>query len=171
MVNPLPRPSDVKINAVRVLVRNSKGEVLVARSRMNPNKYVLPGGKVEKSDPDLKSALARELLEETGYLCDKSKLIQCKEAINLQYYKATKELKHLLIFILPSDKYLKLVANPQPGEEDFGWIPFEEYKKNEQCPFVGEYVENLLKVIDSKNAPLYNLRKPSGFIQYFLLRK
>lgn len=152
--------SNIKIDVVRVLVRTSTGNVLAIKSGTDPDKWVLPGGELEKSDLDLKSTLTRLLLEETGYICNKDKLIQCNKVINFQQHEAVKDLKHLLLFILPSD-YLRSIADIKLNEGEFRWIPFEEFKENEQYPFTGEFVEKLLSVNNHKDA-IHPLRRIIG---------
>lgn len=58
-------PPDALTSAVRTLVTNAAGEVLVLRHRER-GVHVLPGGRREEDEP-LLMALRRELLEETGY--------------------------------------------------------------------------------------------------------
>lgn len=58
-------PPDALTSAVRALVTNAAGDVLVLRNRER-GVHVLPGGRRDDDEP-LLMALRRELLEETGY--------------------------------------------------------------------------------------------------------
>lgn len=53
-------------DAVVIIVRNIKGQILFLNRKSAPFGYGLPGGKVEESDKCLKDACLRELKEETG---------------------------------------------------------------------------------------------------------
>lgn len=54
-------------NSACVILFNNKGQILITSRRKNPNKWSLPGGKVEVHET-LEDAAARELFEETGYV-------------------------------------------------------------------------------------------------------
>ena len=59
----------MKKTAVIAIVQNEKGQLLLAHSKTDPHDWGFPGGKVE-TDELMSLAIARELLEETGYKCE-----------------------------------------------------------------------------------------------------
>lgn len=64
--------------AVVIIIKNKKSEILFLMRNHTPFGYGLPGGKVEDSDESILDTGVRELFEETGIAIDKS---------NLSYYK------------------------------------------------------------------------------------
>jgi len=52
--------------AATCLLQNEEGKILVVSRKDDPNDIGLPGGKVDDSDGDDKTAALRELKEETG---------------------------------------------------------------------------------------------------------
>lgn len=63
-----------KSNA-HMVVLNGVGQVLCVSRKDDFNDFGLPGGKIEKSDINDKSAAIRETLEETGIVVTKAKLL------------------------------------------------------------------------------------------------
>lgn len=59
----------MKKKAVVAIVQNEKGQLLLAHSKTDSHDWGFPGGKVE-TDELMSLAIARELLEETGYKCE-----------------------------------------------------------------------------------------------------
>lgn len=136
--------SDV-IKRVKVLILNTKGEILLAFS---DNVYHLPGGHVEDGE-SLDEALKREILEETGIVLDENtfkpfyKMVKIckdypKEGINNSY--------EYYYYKIVTDKKPKLELTKYTDSEKEGNFELKYIKFNE--------LENVLKErikINSKN--------------------
>lgn len=86
-----------KAVAVVLFVQNSFGSILTITRKDNPNSYGLVGGKIDPEDTSDRSALNREVLEETGV--DISK-IACICTLTLMDQGIP-----VKAFILPDDVY------------------------------------------------------------------
>lgn len=59
----------MKKKAAIAIVQNENGQLLLAHSKTDSHDWGFPGGKVETNEL-MSLAIARELLEETGYECE-----------------------------------------------------------------------------------------------------
>lgn len=63
---------------VVLAILSKEGKVLAVSRKNNKNDFGLPGGKVESGET-VQEALVREVLEETGFLCEDSSLSNSSE--------------------------------------------------------------------------------------------
>ena len=126
---------------VRSIVKNEEGNILVVRrhpkSKTNPNKWELPGGKIEKGE-FFDEALIREVKEETGL---DVKVGDFCEAVQDDYpHKRTVQLimysKDIMGDVEISDEH-----------DDWKWADTDEIKSL-------DITSSLEKIIEKKNGKL-----------------
>lgn len=122
------------ILSIKVVIRDKEGRCLLikrsAKSRGNPGRWDLPGGKVEKGE-DFEAALKREVHEETGLSIEITGVLGACESESEDRKIA----------------YLFMKGTAEPGEiklsdehEDFAWVSENELPnydlREEFIPFV-----------------------------------
>jgi 8-oxo-dGTP diphosphatase len=130
--------------AVRLLVFNNKGEVLLLRrsgtSKTNPGRWELPGGKMDAGEA-FDTALAREVLEETGLV------------VNIHHAAGTAEQQvpawHVIHIVMTGTLESGNVrVSDEHGE--FRWVPIEKMRDMPLADWLEDYYAKTLS-LTSKN--------------------
>jgi len=128
---------------VSAVIFNPDDRILLCKSHKWENKYVIPGGHIEKGE-SMEEALRREILEETGLQIRDIRLLSIKESI---FSKTFYEDRHF-IFIdyqcrTDSDR---VVLNDEA--EEYAWVALKEIEDYE----LGGFTESLLLQMRDREA-------------------
>jgi molecular chaperone GrpE len=116
------KPRQMYLTIKAVVVKNEREVLLMRRSKdyVNPQKYDLPGGHLEKGET-VREALKREIKEETGLEVEPGEVLKVTE-----FPKENKHFKE-------EKRGLRFIAYYKSGEvelseehEDFEWVSFDE---------------------------------------------
>lgn len=127
---------------VGALVVNSKGEVLLARSKKWNGKYTVPGGHIELGER-AEDAIKREVKEETGLDVEVVKLLLVQQAIYPKFYHRHEHFLFMDYLCAAKDTIIKLDGREL---QEYVWIrpqealklDLDEYTKNFVVKFLGE---------------------------------
>lgn len=111
---------------------------------LGPDTWCAPGGKKEETDLSLKSAAARELLEETGYITKENEMLLVVEE---DYISEKGEPIHRTIYCAPYDE--KQQINCYEGQE-FRFIKLSELSKLKLYPGHDKFLKLASDIILSK---------------------
>jgi A/G-specific adenine glycosylase len=108
----IPEPRKVILNEITAVVGviREGSKFLIQQRPENGllgGMWEFPGGKVERSDKDLKSALARELDEELGVRC-----ASAAEFCRVQHYYTTNKVKLIAFHVVPENKPGPMAKRP-----------------------------------------------------------
>lgn len=117
--NNFPRGIEVVTSAI---MRNSKGEILLARSPKWGNKWTLPGGHVEPGETIIEAAW-REAKEETGLKLKPGKIIHFGELINSEGFQRP---AHFIYFNVVFDVLDETVTLDERELTEYAWVEPEE---------------------------------------------
>ena len=135
MIKHYPEP------VVGVLISNSKGEILLAKSKKWRNKYSLFGGKVEIGEK-IEDAVRREVKEETGLEISDIKFIDFQEAITK---KSFWKKKHFIFldFACKTKSYKDIKLNSE--NQEFIWVYPKKALTLPLNPYASVTIERYLK--------------------------
>lgn len=126
---------------VGALVVNSKGEVLIVRSRKWYDKYTVPGGHIELGE-SAEDAIRREVKEETGLDAEPVELLIVQQAI---YPKHFYKHEHYLFMDYVLEAKSSEVKLDMRELQDYVWIKPEEALKLDLEEYTRNFVNKFLE--------------------------
>jgi|WetSurMetagenome_2_1015567.scaffolds.fasta_scaffold45689_2 8-oxo-dGTP diphosphatase len=130
--------------AVRVLLMNEKGEVLLLQrsesSKTNPGRWELPGGKMDAGE-SFDTALAREVLEETGL-----KIILHHAAGTAEQDVPAWHVVHIVV----TGSIESGTVTISNEHKEFLWTRISDMKGLELADWFREYYEKILSGLGAK---------------------
>ena len=125
---------------VRILIFNTKGELLLIKSHKWPGSYVVPGGHVELGET-LKETVIREAKEETGLDVHDLHFLGWQEFI---YDPSFWKRRHFLFFDYACQSESdQVILNDEA--EDYLWVPLGEALELPLDPYTRTSVLEFLK--------------------------
>ena len=113
------------------IIKNKKGEILIAQSPKFFNKWVVPGGHIEPGETILKAA-KREAREETGLKLKPLKIVNFGEVINPKEFKRAAHMVYFICLLCFMGGKVKLQKEELV---DFRWLkPVQALKLNLTTP-------------------------------------
>jgi 8-oxo-dGTP diphosphatase len=120
--------------AVRVLLTDQDGKILILKrstdSKTNPDKWELPGGKVDQGE-SFDHALIREVYEETNLRISLEHVVGASEQ-NLHIIRA--------VHIIMSGKIVEGELNLSSEHEGYAWVLIETLPDYELADWLQDYV-------------------------------
>ncbi len=122
--------------SVRVLLTDSEGKVLILKrstnSRTNPEKWELPGGKVDQGE-SFDHALLREVYEETKLKITLEHVVGVSEQ-NLHVIRA--------VHIIMSGEIMEGNLELSSEHEGYAWVFFENLQEYDLADWLQDFVTN-----------------------------
>lgn len=122
--------------AVRALITDEDGKILIIKrsseSRTNPDKWELPGGKVDQGEP-FDQALKREVKEETNLTISLDHVVGVSEQ-NLTLIRA--------VHIILSAKVEEGELNLSSEHDGYAWVYFDTLPEYELADWLRDFVKN-----------------------------
>jgi len=124
------------------IIQDDEGRIFIQQRRSNveyPNKWELPGGKVEDNE-DLQSALSRELQEEgIGHVVEHGPIIAAIEKTSIKKYQ------YILLFMkVKLHNTVCICREDLKAAQDFAWIRKHQLEAIELELFLGHPVYDLI---------------------------
>ncbi len=131
--------------AVRAIISDENGKILIIKrstnSKTNPDKWELPGGKVNQNE-SFDQALIREVFEETGLKINLDHVVGVSEQ-NLHLIRAV----HIIMSGTIMDGKLSLSSE----HDGYAWVYFENLKEYELADWMEDYVNNQYSISSYRN--------------------
>jgi len=122
--------------AVRALITDDDGKILIIKrsseSKTNPDKWELPGGKVDQGEP-FDQALIREVKEETNLNISLDHVVGVSEQ-NLTLIRA--------VHIILSAKVEEGELNLSSEHDGYAWVYFDTLPEYELADWLRDFVKN-----------------------------
>jgi 8-oxo-dGTP diphosphatase len=126
--------------SVRILLFNPERQVLLLqrskRSKTNPGKWELPGGKIDPGE-SFDSALNREIMEETGLI------------VRILHAAGTAEQQvpgwHVIHLVMTGEIVSGTVSISDEHEE-FRWVPKKDLAHYELADWCADYVAQMARI-------------------------
>jgi 8-oxo-dGTP diphosphatase len=127
--------------AVRALITDEDGKILIIKrsseSKTNPDKWELPGGKVDQGEP-FDQALIREVKEETNLNISLDHVVGVSEQ-NLTLIRAV----HIILSAKVEEGELSL-SNEHDG---YAWVYFDTLPEYELADWFRDFVKNQMPAL------------------------
>lgn len=127
--------------AVRALITDEDGKILIIKrsseSKTNPDKWELPGGKVDQGEP-FDQALKREVKEETNLTISLDHVVGVSEQ-NLTLIRA--------VHIILSAKVEEGELNLSSEHDGYAWVYFDTLPEYELADWLRDFVKNQIPTL------------------------
>jgi len=127
--------------AVRALITDDDGKILIIKrsseSKTNPDKWELPGGKVDQGEP-FDQALIREVKEETNLNISLNHVVGVSEQ-NLTLIRA--------VHIILSAKVEEGELNLSSEHDGYAWVYFDTLPEYELADWLRDFVKNQIPAV------------------------